>query len=170
MCKGAFPHCAVINEPKTCLNEPGHFFLLLWKKFRACEVFARKGVTAYAIGLAAGRICESILRDEHSILTISGLINGEYGIHNVCFSLPSIVNRQGRSRVLPVPLAPNEEASLHHSAAVLNQCRISWICPSPRLRGREWCERDGDCRCARSPSLAFGKEPAKICPCIFPGI
>jgi len=85
----------------------------------AYEVIARKGVTAYAIGLAARRICESILRDEHSILTVSGLINGEYGIHDVCFSLPSIVNRQGRSRVLPVPLAPDEEAALHHSAAVL---------------------------------------------------
>ncbi|WP_078060757.1 L-lactate dehydrogenase [Desulfotomaculum copahuensis] len=85
----------------------------------AYEVIARKGVTAYAIGLAVKRICESILRDENTVLTVSGLINGEYGIHDVCFSLPAIVNRQGRSRVLAVPLAPDEEEALHHSAAVL---------------------------------------------------
>lgn len=85
----------------------------------AYEVIARKGVTAYAISLAVKRICESILRDENTILTVSGLINGEYGIHDVCFSLPSIVNRQGRSGVLAVPLDPDEEESLHRSAAVL---------------------------------------------------
>ncbi|MDQ0287379.1 L-lactate dehydrogenase [Desulfofundulus luciae] len=85
----------------------------------AYEVIARKGATCYAIGLAVKRICESILRDENSILTVSGLVDGEYGITGVCLSLPSIVNRTGRVRVLAVPLAPQEEEALHHSARTL---------------------------------------------------
>ncbi|HHW45140.1 L-lactate dehydrogenase [Desulfofundulus thermobenzoicus] len=85
----------------------------------AYEVIARKGATFYAIGLAVKRICESILRDENSILTVSGLVDGQYGIQDVCFSLPSIVNREGRARVLSVPLAREEEEALKHSAGVL---------------------------------------------------
>ncbi|MBE3585363.1 MAG: L-lactate dehydrogenase [Thermoanaerobacter sp.] len=85
----------------------------------AYEVIARKGATCYAIGLAVKRICESILRDENSILTVSGLMDGEYGITGVCLSLPSIVNRTGRARVLAVPLAAREEEALHHSARTL---------------------------------------------------
>lgn len=85
----------------------------------AYEVIARKGATYYAIGLAVKRICESILRDENSILTVSGLVDGEYGIAGVCLTLPSIVNRKGRARVLAVPLAAREEEALHHSARTL---------------------------------------------------
>lgn len=85
----------------------------------AYEVIARKGYTSFAIGLAVRRICESIFRDENSILTVSGLIDGQYGIRDVCFSLPAIVNRQGRVRVLAPPIDPAEEEALRHSARVL---------------------------------------------------
>lgn len=83
------------------------------------EIINRKGATYYAIGLAVKRICESIIRDENSILTVSGLLEGQYGIADVCLSLPSLVNRDGRTRVLSVPLAPDEEKALRHSAGVL---------------------------------------------------
>ncbi|MGB9803144.1 L-lactate dehydrogenase [Desulfofundulus sp.] len=85
----------------------------------AYEVIARKGATYYAIGLAVKRICESILRDENSILTVSGLVDGVYGISDICFSLPSIVNRTGRARVLAVSVSSEEEEALHHSARTL---------------------------------------------------
>lgn len=85
----------------------------------AYEIIARKGATYYAIGLAVSRICESILRDENSILTVSGLIDGLYGISDLCLSLPSLVNREGRVRVLPVPLDDDERQALFKSAETL---------------------------------------------------
>ena len=85
------------------------------------EVIARKGATFYAIGLAVKRICESILRDENSILTVSGLVNGPYGIKDTCLSLPGVINRSGLVRVLDIPLTPSEEESLRHSAEVLQK-------------------------------------------------
>lgn len=88
-------------------------------KNAAYEIIARKGATYYAIGLAVKRICESILRDENSILTVSGLIDGLYGITDVCLSLPSLVNREGRVQVLPVPLDGTEKEALLRSAAML---------------------------------------------------
>lgn len=85
----------------------------------AYEIIARKGATSYAIGLAVKRICESILRDENSILTVTGLVDGEYGIGDVCLSLPSVVNRQGRVCSLEVYISKEERDALYHSAEVL---------------------------------------------------
>lgn len=85
----------------------------------AYEVIARKGATYYAIGLAVKRICESILRDENSLLTVSGLVNGPYGITATCLSLPCVVNRSGLVKTLDIPLAPSEEEALRHSGEIL---------------------------------------------------
>jgi L-lactate dehydrogenase len=85
----------------------------------AYEIISRKGATYYAISLAVRRICESILRDEHSILTVSGLAGGAYGIDNCCLSLPAVVDARGRADVLALPLTGEEEKALHQSAEVL---------------------------------------------------
>lgn len=85
------------------------------------EIIERKGATYYAIGLAVRRICESIIRDENSILTVSGLLDGEYGLRDICLSLPSLVNRAGRVRTLAVPMSEEEETALKNSAGVLKE-------------------------------------------------
>jgi len=90
-------------------------------KEAAYEVIKRKGATYYAIGLTVKRICESILRNENSILTVSGLVQGEYGISNVCMSLLTIINRDGRARLLPVDVAPDELDALMKSASILDK-------------------------------------------------
>ncbi|MFZ5641987.1 MAG: L-lactate dehydrogenase [Bacillota bacterium] len=85
------------------------------------EIIERKGATYYAIGLAVRRICESIIRDENSVLTVSGLLDGEYGLRDVCMSLPTLVNRAGRVRTLAVPVSGEEEEGLKRSARVLRE-------------------------------------------------
>lgn len=87
----------------------------------AYKVIALKGSTYYAVGLAIKRICESVLRDEDSILTVSGLMEGQHGIFNTCLSLPSLVNRKGRDSVLVLPMSPEEEKALLHSADMLKE-------------------------------------------------
>jgi len=87
----------------------------------AYKVISLKGATYYAVGLAVKRICESILRDENSILTVSGLIEGQHGIFDTCLSLPSLVNRRGRANVLVLPMAPEEEKALLYSATKLKE-------------------------------------------------
>ncbi len=85
----------------------------------AYRVIEMKGATFYAVSVAARRICEAILRDEHSILTVSTLLTGEYGIDGVCLSLPTVVGRRGVERVIPLKLAADEELLLRHSADVV---------------------------------------------------
>ncbi|MCF8011845.1 MAG: L-lactate dehydrogenase [Clostridiales bacterium] len=88
-------------------------------KEAAYEVIKRKGATYYAIGLGVRKICESILRNENSFLTVSGLLSGEYGISNVCMSLPAIINRNGRVQAFPIRVSQAEKEALHNSAQVL---------------------------------------------------
>ena len=84
---------------------------------RAAErVIAWKGATFYAIAVAVRRIAQAILRDERSILTVSSLLEGEYGLENVCLSLPCVLGRAGVLRRIPVKLAADELAALRASA------------------------------------------------------
>ncbi len=83
------------------------------------EIISRKGATYYAISLALKRICESIIRDENTILTVSGLLDGPYGIKDCCLSLPTVINYEGRGRPLELPLSGEEEDALRRSAEVL---------------------------------------------------
>lgn len=75
----------------------------------AYKIIERKGATYYAVAVSVRRIVEAILRDENSILTISSLMEGQYGLTNVYLSLPSIVNSKGLDKVLCVDLKKDEE-------------------------------------------------------------
>ncbi|MTI62150.1 MAG: L-lactate dehydrogenase [Firmicutes bacterium] len=85
----------------------------------AYEIIDRKGATYYAVGLAVARIVESIFRDEHTILTVSTLLTGEYGIDDLVLSIPSIVGSRGVEKVLNLTLSSQEEEELLKSAGVL---------------------------------------------------
>ena len=85
----------------------------------AYTIIDLKGATYYAVALAVRRIVEAILRDERSILTVSSLLTGQYGLSDVCLSLPTIVSSRGVEQVLPVPLNETELASLHRCASAV---------------------------------------------------
>ncbi|ADL11844.1 L-lactate dehydrogenase [Acetohalobium arabaticum] len=85
----------------------------------AYEIIDRKGATYYAIALAINRIVKGIIRDENSILTLSTLLQGEYGFSDVYLSLPCIINRNGIREILELELSPAEQEALNTSAEVL---------------------------------------------------
>jgi L-lactate dehydrogenase len=87
----------------------------------AYHVIGYKGATYFAIGLALVRIVGAILRDERSILTISTALRGEYGIDDVCLSVPCVVSREGAGRVIVAELAEDERVLLERSAGVLRK-------------------------------------------------
>ena len=80
------------------------------------RIIRGKGATNYAVGLAATRVIEAILRDENSVQPVSSLLDGRYGMHDVCLSLPSIVNRGGVATMLDVPMNDKEIGLLQGSA------------------------------------------------------
>jgi L-lactate dehydrogenase len=83
------------------------------------EVFALKGNTCFAIASCVTRICEAILRDERSVLVVSTLMTGQYGLHDVCLSTACVVGKSGVERVIELRLDEAEQQALEHSAAIL---------------------------------------------------
>ncbi len=87
----------------------------------AYEIIEKKGATYYGIAMAVRRICESIVRDEHSILPVSSLICGHYGLGDVCMGVPTVVGRNGAETVLDIPLSGLEQRKLMASAEALRK-------------------------------------------------
>ncbi|TRV45855.1 MAG: L-lactate dehydrogenase [Microcystis panniformis Mp_MB_F_20051200_S9] len=93
--------------------------IFLQVKNAAYEIIKRKGYTSYAIGLATTDIVKAILRSQERILTISTLLDGQYGLKDVCLSIPSVVNEKGVIKTLNLSLSPRETQQLHNSAKIM---------------------------------------------------
>lgn len=85
----------------------------------AYEIIKRKHATYYGIAMAVKRICEAIIRDEKSVLAVSSLMSGVYGIEDVALSMPAIVGKDGIEDLIPVRLSAEEHKKLRESANVL---------------------------------------------------
>jgi L-lactate dehydrogenase len=85
----------------------------------AYEIIEKKGATYYGIAMAVRRISECIVRNEHSILPISSLIEGHYGIDGLCMGVPTVVGSHGVEKMLDIPLSPEEQQKLLASAETL---------------------------------------------------
>lgn len=90
-------------------------------KNSAYEIIKKKKATYYGIAMSVRRICEAIIRDEKSILPVSSMQHGEFGISGVSLSIPAIVGRQGVERVVPIDLSPEEKKELIASADTLKK-------------------------------------------------
>ena len=85
----------------------------------AYEIIQRKKATYYAIGLGLLSIVESILRDQHTVMTVSSPLFGQYGVNGISISMPAIVGRSGVEKVLNLPLSDAELAAFQSSARTL---------------------------------------------------
>ena len=87
----------------------------------AYSIIEGKGATYYGIGMAVRRIAEAVVRDEHSVLPVSSMISGHYGVEGICLGLPSIVGRGGAEAVLDIPLSDEELTRLQSSARKMKE-------------------------------------------------
>ena len=87
----------------------------------AYHIIGYKGATWFAVGQALVRITSAIVRNEKSVLTVSSVLQGEFGLRDVCLGVPAIVGEAGVERILDVSLPPDEQAALERSAGVLKQ-------------------------------------------------
>lgn len=85
----------------------------------AYSIIEGKRSTYYAIGAGTADLIEAILYDKRTILPVSHLMEGEYGIGDVCMSMPVVVGREGIVGKLCVKLSDEEIAQLKKSADVL---------------------------------------------------
>jgi L-lactate dehydrogenase len=101
-------------------NENDMNQLFLSVRDAAYEIIRRKGATYYAIGLGLVSIVEAILGNFRSVLSISTLMTGQYGVDNICLSLPCVIGTHGVEEVLILPMNKEEEDGFRASAKKLN--------------------------------------------------
>lgn len=110
----AFAHAHGIAFDDKCMHD-----IFVNTRDAAYAIIQRKGATYYAVAAGLMRIVEAILRDQRTVLSVSSLTEGCYGISDVCLSLPTVVNRSGIERVLHLNLNEQELAGIRRSADVL---------------------------------------------------
>ncbi len=87
----------------------------------AYEIIERKGYTNWAIGLVLAHLVRTIQEDQGSVLPISVRLHGEYGIENVCLSIPVAVGIGGAGERVLLPLSDDEQQALIASANTLKR-------------------------------------------------
>ena len=90
-------------------------------KKSGAKVIEKKGATFYAVSMSVCHICECILSGIDTMLTVSTMLHGEYGIDNVCLSLLNIVGKNGAHKKVQLPLNEYEISQLKNSAESLKK-------------------------------------------------
>ena len=90
-------------------------------KNSAYEIISKKQAAYYGIAMSVKRICECIVRNERSILPVSAMMHGEYGIEDITLSMPAIVGIGGVETHVPIALSEEEAEKLVESAKKLKE-------------------------------------------------
>lgn len=105
--KGFYDFRNEMEEIYTCVRDSAY------------EIIERKGATYYGIGMAAAKIAEAIVRDSHTVAPVSVSLCGEYGVKDLCLSIPAVIGRNGVEKVLEIQFSNEENKQLRNSAEEL---------------------------------------------------
>lgn len=83
------------------------------------EVIKRKGGAGWAVGIAIRDVIHTIALDRKQLLPVSSLVQGAFGIRDICLSVPSVVGRKGVLDQIEINLWPKENLALQNSAKAL---------------------------------------------------
>lgn len=70
----------------------------------------------YAPGAAVSALVQAIACDQKKMFPCSALLDGEYGLSDLCIGVPVLLGRNGIERIVDVPLSDAEKAHLAESA------------------------------------------------------
>ena len=79
-------------------------------------MIAKKGATFYAVAVSVCRLCSLLLAASDTIVSVSTMLHGEYGVEDVCLSTMASIGPEGVKRIVRVPLTEEETEKLHASA------------------------------------------------------
>jgi malate dehydrogenase len=79
----------------------------------------KTGSAYYAPGAAVAQTVEAILKDQKLIVPCSVYLQGEYGLHDICFGVPVKLGRKGVEQIIELPLNEEERAMLERSVQLI---------------------------------------------------
>ncbi len=85
------------------------------------EVLQRKGSTQFGIASATTGIISAVLRDENRMMTVSTLLDGEYGEKNIFCGVPTIIGKEGVVEIGVLRLTEEEKIKLKASTDIIRK-------------------------------------------------
>jgi L-lactate dehydrogenase len=83
------------------------------------DIYRLKGYTNHGVAFAAAAIIRAIALDAHEVMPVCTLVNGDFGVRDVCLSLPAVIGRRGVLQTLKVELTGDEKQAFRRSATVV---------------------------------------------------
>ena len=93
---------------------------------RGAEIvkFLKKGSARFAPAAACLALIETIAYDKKDIIPVSILLNGEYGLKNMCLGVPCIINKDGVDKIIEIETTPAEKKELQKAQKLFEECMI----------------------------------------------
>ncbi|WP_019243467.1 MULTISPECIES: L-lactate dehydrogenase [Bacillus] len=122
---GGKPFMQILEEHKEMLGHLDLDEIIDQVRKAGFEILNRKGTTYYGIGCALASITRSIFNDDHKIIAVSTILDGEYGYDNIATGVPVILTRQGVQEVVELNLTDEEKAKFDQSNKILKEYMAS---------------------------------------------
>jgi len=85
------------------------------------KILGGKGSTEFGIGATIAEVTRAIFCDEHRILPVSVLLNGEYGQYDVYASVPTVLGADGVLEIIELNMTKEEKAKFDESCAIMRE-------------------------------------------------
>jgi L-lactate dehydrogenase len=136
--------------------------LLTRTRGSGAEVIKLKGGAGFAVGISIREVVHAIALDQKRVLPVSTLVNGPYGIRDVCISIPTVVGRGGALVQHEITLWPKETGALQHSAQVLHETIEAVYKSNPKAAGKAKSCAGPAATANSKPSAAAGSHSIRV--------
>ncbi|NQZ77814.1 MAG: malate dehydrogenase [Ekhidna sp.] len=75
----------------------------------------------YAPGAAVSAMVQAIACDTKKMFPCSSMLEGEYGLNDICIGVPALIGKNGIEQIVEIELDANEQAKLEESAAAVRK-------------------------------------------------
>jgi malate/lactate dehydrogenase len=91
--------------------------------FKELEYYREKTgrTTGWTSAIGIADIIRAIVTDAKKIFPCSTILQGEYGVADICMGVPAVIGAGGIERILELRLSPEEEKAFDHSAETIRK-------------------------------------------------
>jgi malate dehydrogenase len=75
----------------------------------------------YAPGAAVSAMVQAIANDANKMFPCSCLLDGEYGLKDICIGVPALIGKNGINKIVEIDLDDAEKAKLQESAEAVRK-------------------------------------------------
>jgi malate dehydrogenase len=81
----------------------------------------KTGSAYYAPAAAVSQMVEAILKDKHLVVPCAAYMQGQYGLKDIFFGVPTMLGRKGVEKVIEYSLDADEKIEIEKSAAAVSE-------------------------------------------------